>query len=108
MTKPAKTMKEAKLQDNAEPMTEAEVQDFWQHHEVGEELLAKGIDADLKEKLTAGRKTRSRNITLNLNAQLERRLRTIAEAEGIGYQTLIKQFLLERTYQEEVRLGIVK
>ena len=51
---------------------------------------------------------RSRNITLNLNAGLERRLRELADLEGVGYQTLIKQFLLERTYQEEVRRGILK
>ena len=90
-------------------MSEAEAQNFWDTHQVGEGLLAEPLDADLKKTLQKARKTaRSRNITLNLNAGLERRLRHLAELEGTGYQTLIKQFLLERTYQEELRRGILK
>lgn len=40
-----------------------------------------------------------------LNASLVHRPRKLAE---LGYQTLIKQFLLERTYQEELCRGIMK
>jgi predicted DNA binding CopG/RHH family protein len=90
-------------------MTETEVQDFWQTHQVGKGLLASALEPDLKAKLQAARAERkSRNITLNLNEGLEQRIRHLAELEGVGYQTLIKQFVLERTYQEELRRGIVK
>ena len=90
-------------------MTEAEARRFWETHQAGEGLLEEPLDADLRKTLKKARATaQSRNITLNLNAGLERRLRRLAELEGTGYQTLIKQFLIERTYQEELRRGILK
>ena len=92
-----------------ETMNELEIQEFWQDHQVGSDLLDSSLEPDIKAKLQQARNERkSRNITLNLSKGLEQRLRQLAEVEGIGYQTLIKQFLIERTYQEEVRRGIVK
>ncbi len=71
--------------------------------------MASPLEQDPKTRLQQARNERkSRNITLNLSKGLEQRLRKLAEIEGVGYQTLIKQFLLERTYQEEVRRGIVQ
>jgi hypothetical protein len=46
-------------------------------------------------------------VHLHLSAQLERRLKELAQREGISKEALVQKFLLERTYQEEVRLGIL-
>jgi predicted DNA binding CopG/RHH family protein len=43
---------------------------------------------------------RKQRITLMLNPQLKERLVELAEQRGIGYQTLIQDFLLERVAQE--------
>lgn len=93
-------------------MTEAEVQAFWDTHYVGEGLLAEGIDeeharvvAELDEQIDT---TTALPFYLQLNHQLEQRVQHIAKLEGISYQRLIEQFVLERTYQEELRLGIIK
>jgi predicted DNA binding CopG/RHH family protein len=92
-----------------EEMTETEVQAFWQTHEVGEGLLAEPLDAALKAKLQAARDARkSRNITMNLSTNLEQRLRVLAERKHTPYQTLLKEFVLERVYEEEKRLGILE
>ncbi len=92
-----------------EPLTESEVKDFWQNHQVGDKLLALPLELELQTKLQQARSQRkSRSITLNLSEGLKQRLHQIAELEGVGDHTLIKQFLLERTYQEEVRRGIIK
>jgi hypothetical protein len=36
-----------------------------------------------------------------------RRAKTLARIRHIGYQTLLKQFVLERLYEEEKREGLV-
>jgi hypothetical protein len=35
------------------------------------------------------------------------RLRQLADRRGIGYQTLLREFVLERLYEEEIRDGVV-
>jgi hypothetical protein len=90
-------------------MTERETQTFWQTHQVGEGLLKDSIDSDLKAKLNKARANRkSRNITLNLSENLEQRLRHLADLKQTSYQTLLKEFVLERVYEEEKRAGILE
>ncbi|AFZ69417.1 hypothetical protein [Deinococcus peraridilitoris] len=50
---------------------------------------------------------KSRPTSLRLGSDLERRLRTLAELKGTSYQTLLKEFVLERIYEEEKRHGIL-
>jgi len=89
-------------------MSETETQEFWQTHTVEKGLLNEVLEPDLKAKLKAARAQRkSRNITLNLSESLESRLRRLAEAKKTSYQTLLKEFVLERVYEEEKRLGLV-
>jgi hypothetical protein len=45
---------------------------------------------------------------MNLSANLEQRLRVLAERKYTPYQTLLKEFVLERVYEEEKRLGILE
>lgn len=93
----------AEIPDN---MTEAEVQAFWDTHYVGDGLIAEGIDEEHAEFLRAMRAKRRQSVAIA--PRLEQRVQHIATLEGISYQRLIEQFVLERTYQEELRLGIIK
>jgi hypothetical protein len=89
-------------------MNEHEAQTFWQTHQVGKGLLKETVPSDLKAKLHKARASRkSRNITLNLSENLERRLRRLADLKQTSYQTLLKEFVLERVYEEEKRIGIL-
>jgi CopG antitoxin of type II toxin-antitoxin system len=89
--------------------TEAEEAAFWDTHTFGPGLLARmkhlrGPDADpaLVAALPPAR-PRSSPVTIRLNADLLYRLRLLASARGVGYQTLMKQFVTERLYEEERR-----
>jgi hypothetical protein len=46
-------------------------------------------------------------ISLRLEADTVRRLRALAAKKGTKYQTLLKQFVVERLYEEEQREGLV-
>ncbi|PNY81272.1 CopG family antitoxin [Deinococcus koreensis] len=94
--------------------SEAEEAEFWATHELGDglfDLAARNPEAaDLLARLPkrsrhAGRQSKS--TSLRLSADLERRLRHLAEVKGTSYQTLLKEFVLERVYEEEKRLKIV-
>jgi predicted DNA binding CopG/RHH family protein len=84
---------------------EDEERAFWATHEVSDELAeaAEPIPAD---ELPPPR-PRSRTITLRIESDTLARLKSIAEYKGMGYQTLLKDFLVERLYEEEKRAGIV-
>ena len=49
----------------------------------------------------------ARQISLRLEWDTDRRLRLLAAKKGTKYQTLAKQFLQERLYEEEQREGLV-
>jgi predicted DNA binding CopG/RHH family protein len=46
-------------------------------------------------------------IALRLDRFTIQRLKAIAALRGTGYQTLLKQFVVERLYEEEKRVGII-
>jgi hypothetical protein len=39
---------------------------------------------------------------------LVNRLKALAAVKGVGYQTLLRQFVAERVYEEEKREGIIE
>ena len=45
-------------------------------------------------------------VTIRLESDVLHRLRSLAAAKGIGYQTLLKRFITERLFAEEERLGV--
>ena len=53
------------------------------------------------------RRPPARPINLRLEADTVRRLRRLAAQKGTKYQTLLKQFVVERLYEEERREGLV-
>jgi predicted DNA binding CopG/RHH family protein len=50
---------------------------------------------------------RTTPIALRLDKFTLERLRALAALRNTGYQTLLKEFLIERLYEEEKREGIV-
>lgn len=87
--------------------TEAEEAEFWGTHSMGEGFFTGAEDDTEDFPLPPTRPPRSKATSIRLGLELERRLRAVAERKGTPYQTLLKEFVLERTYEEEKRLGIV-
>jgi hypothetical protein len=55
----------------------------------------------------AVRPGRTAPISLRLDRFTIQRLTALATLRGTGYQTLLKQFVVERLYEEEKRAGII-
>jgi hypothetical protein len=74
---------------------------FWETHEITEEFLAKAELASEDERphsQTTPVTVRFDNFTLG-------RLKDLAESRNVGYQTLLKEFVIERLYEVERRQG---
>jgi CopG antitoxin of type II toxin-antitoxin system len=80
--------------------TEREEADFWATHSLGAGLLDQEYedDPDLP---------RTRPISVRFDADTIARLQAIAAKKHKGYQTLLKEFVAERLYEEEKREGII-
>lgn len=90
--------------DVPEGMSEAEARHFWQTHDITETYLEK---ADPVPEKDLPPKRKSFNTSVTLDEDLAHRLRRLAARKGKGYQTLLKEFVLERLYEEEKREKII-
>ena len=81
---------------------EAEEADFWGTHSFGPKLLAemKPIPDGL---LPPPREDRTKPIAIRFDQDVIKRLKVVASHKHKGYQTLLKEFVLERLYEEEKR-----
>lgn len=86
-------------------MTEDEARKFWDSHEITEEYVEK-VGTISKEQLPKFR-PRTKPISVRLDEDTLRRLKRLARIKNKGYQTLLKEFVVERLYQEERREGVV-
>ena len=89
--------------------TEKEAREFWEAHEVTEEYLESAspvIEEDLPP--AQSRTARTRPIAVRFDEDVLERLKQLAEHKHKGYQTLLKEFVSERLYEEEKREGILK
>ena len=84
--------------------TEAEEAEFWSTHAFAEHLLSADQASDV---LPPTRQPKSTPVSLRLGRELEQRLRTLAKIKGTSYQTLLKEFVLERVYEEEKRHHLI-
>jgi hypothetical protein len=99
--------------------TEDEEAEYWATHELGGEALAQmgrgptellpeppeAFAASTAPGDPAGPRTRS--IAIRLDQDVLRRLKAVAARKHKGYQTLLKEFVVERLYQEELREGLI-
>ena len=81
--------------------SEAEESAFWATHQLGAALLAQ-MTADGDPSLPAPR-SRTKPISLRFDEDTIRRAKIVASRRGKGYQTLLKEFISERLYEEEKR-----
>lgn len=87
-------------------MTEAEEREFWDTHEITEEFLEKAGPVPEHELPTP--RPRTRPVSLRLDDDVLSRLKDMARKKNKGYQTLLKEFVVERLYEEEKREGVLK
>lgn len=100
--------------------SEAEEHAFWSTHTFGPQLLAEmrpegdpelpspdQVRAHVDARRRRERAESTRPVPIRLEVDLLRRLRALAARKHIGYQTLLKQFVAERLYEEEKREGLV-
>jgi hypothetical protein len=84
---------------------EDEEHEFWSTHSLGQPLL------DQMEPVDDGSlpppRARTRPVAVRFDDNVIRRLRKLARLKGKGYQTLLKEFVIERLYEEEKRAGLV-
>jgi CopG antitoxin of type II toxin-antitoxin system len=91
--------------------SERQEHDFWATHELaGEALESMREDApDWLPPPEAFRQfqQRTRPISVRLDNDVLRRLKALAAKKRKGYQSLLKEFLVERLYEEEKREGLL-
>jgi predicted DNA binding CopG/RHH family protein len=92
-----------RMEDIPNFVNDAEEQTFWETHALAPELYSKNNNGSLLELPLP----KSKLISLRLERDLDKRLRHLAKQKGTSYQTLLKEFVLERVYEEEKRLGII-
>jgi predicted DNA binding CopG/RHH family protein len=73
-------------------------EEFWEQQDKREKLLK------MEDMLRPGRTT---PIAVRFDQFTLMRLKALAAARNTGYQTLLKEFVIERLYEEEKREGIV-
>jgi hypothetical protein len=86
--------------------SEAEEADYWATHDLGDELMAQM--GPVPEGELPPPRPRTRPVAVRFDDNTLRRLRFLAARRHKGYQTLLKEFVLERLYEEEKREGIVR
>lgn len=78
---------------------------YWAEHELGDEMLDRM--QPLGEEVLPPARARTRPVSVRFDEETLQRLRALASRRGKRYQTLLKQFVGERLYEEERREGIV-
>lgn len=79
--------------------------EFWATHEITEEFIERA--EPVPEGELPPPRSRTRPISMRFDEDVLRRLRAIAERKHKGYQTLLKEFVVERLYEEEKREGMI-
>jgi uncharacterized protein (DUF4415 family) len=90
-----------------------EEHEFWGSHRLSEELLETFVPRSKRDNLPPPRErtiTRPRkgSVSVRMENDLVNRLKALAAVKGIGYQTLLRQFVADRVYEEEKREGILE
>lgn len=85
--------------------SEDEEAEFWSTHALGRKYLETHPPVEL-DWLPPPR-PRSAPVAVRFDASTLTRLKALARRRHKGYQTLLKEFVMERLYEEEKREGIV-
>ena len=85
--------------------TDAQEREFWSTHSLGDGILRKGPVDD--PRLPPPR-PRTTPVAIRFDADVVARLKAVAAKKHKGYQTLLKEFVSERLYEEEKREGLIQ
>ena len=92
--------------------SEKEEQAWWDEHDVSDELLQtfgpveeSTLPPPRERSVTRPRKA---PVSVRMEEDLVTRLKGLAAIKGVGYQTLLRQFVANRVYEEEKREGVLK
>lgn len=85
--------------------SEAEEAEYWATHDLGDELLAQM--RPVPEGELPPPRPRTRPVAIRFDDVTLGRIRVLAARRHKGYQTLLKEFVMERLYEEEKREGII-
>lgn len=78
---------------------------YWATHELGSALLDRM--RPISDDVLPPPRPRTRPIAVRFDDDTLRRLKTLASRRHKGYQTLLKEFVVERLYEEEKREGLI-
>jgi len=84
---------------------EEEEAEWWATHSLGAGILDAPDAADFDDMLPPAR--RSTPVSIRFDAGTLGRLKSLAHRRHKGYQTMVKEFVAERLYEEEKREGII-
>ncbi len=85
---------------------EKEEAEFWSTHSFGEGLLERM--RPIPEGVLPTPRARTKPIAIRFDEDMLRRLKALANSKHKGYQTMLKEFVLERLYEEEKREGLLQ
>jgi hypothetical protein len=85
--------------------SEDEEAQFWAAHTLDEELLDQM--EPVPDGLLPPTRARTLPVSIRFDEHTIRRAKKLAEKRHTGYQTMFKQFIAERLYEEEKREGLV-
>jgi hypothetical protein len=80
-------------------LSDEEQLEFWETHGLSQEFLDKTEEVPADERPRPREKTTP--ISVRFDAHTLDRLKAMADRRSTGYQTLLKQFVVERLYEEE-------
>lgn len=83
--------------------SEKEEADFWRTHTPSANLLKEM--RELPETVLPPARPRTRPVAVRFDEYTLRRIKALAAKRSKGYQTLLKEFVSERLYEEEKRDG---
>ncbi|MDQ2741658.1 MAG: BrnA antitoxin family protein [Chloroflexota bacterium] len=78
---------------------------YWQAHALSDTLWAT-LPSALEEDLPPTR-PRTRSVAIRFDDSTLQRMKALAHRRHKGYQTLLKEFVVERLYEEEKREGLI-
>ena len=90
--------------DVPEFATEAEERDFWDTHGLGPGWTEV---SEVRDPRLPPPRPRTTPVAVRFDADVVGRLKALALKKNKGYQTLLKEFVCERLYEEEKREGIL-
>ena len=87
--------------------SEADETEWWSTHELGDGLLTQMKPVPLTPEEQTARGARTHPVAIRFDDSTLERVRALAHRRHKGYQTLLKEFVVERLYEEEKREGML-